>query len=124
MMLYMSVLCALRTDLLIAAETESLNLAGVETAPCFIFRVGVAMKGQVQRNNGYSQSGDDVGGVADWAEEFAKGLECSGTEDRRSSGLSPFLLLKHTQHVFYLRIKREGIRQRFNTFDSYFSTIC
>ena len=106
MMLYMSVLCALRTDLLIATETESLNLAGVETAPCFIFRVGVGvgMKRQAQRNNRYSQSGNDVGGVADWAEEFAKGLECSGTEDRRSSGLSPFLLFKHMQHVFYLRI--------------------
>ena len=120
----MSLLYALLADLLIATQAESLHHAGVDTAPRFIFSIGVVMKGQAHRNNGHSQSGNDVGGVADWAEEFAKGLECSRTEDRRSAGLSPFLLFKHTQHIFYLRINMEGIRQRFNTFDSDFSSIC
>ena len=106
-MLSMSVLCALLTDLLIAAEAESLHHAGVDTAPHAIFRVGVPMKGQAHRNNGYPQSGYDVRGVADWAEELAKGLECLGTEQTRTSGLRPFLFLKDTQHVFYLRINRE-----------------
>ena len=101
-MLSMGVLCALLTDLLVAAEAVSLHHAGLETAPCFIFRVCAAMKGQAQRNNGYSQSRDDVRGVA---------------EDMRSSGLSPFLLFKHTQHIFYLKINTERIRQKFNTFD-------
>ena len=59
-MLSMGVLCALLTDLLIAAEAESFHHAAVDTAPRFIFRVGVGMKGQAQRNNGYSQPGNDV----------------------------------------------------------------
>ena len=107
-MLSMSVLCALLADLLIAAEAESVQHAGVDTATRDILRVGGAMQGQAQRNNGYSQSGDDVGGVADWAEELAKGLECSGVEDMRSSGLSPFLLLKHTQHIFNLQSEEKN----------------
>ena len=99
------VFCALFADLLIAAEAESLHHhAGVDTTPCFIFGVGGAMKGLAHRNNGYSKSGNDVRGVADWAEELAKGLQCSGMEETNSRGLDTFLLLKHTQHILYLKM--------------------
>ena len=77
-MLSMSVLCALLTDLLIAAEAESFHHAAVDTAPRFIFRVGVGMKGQAQRNNGYSQSGNNVRGVQTGQRNLPRGCSALG----------------------------------------------
>ena len=53
-MLSMSVFYSLLADLLIAAQAEYLDQAGVNTAPHAILRVDGVMKGQAHWNNGYS----------------------------------------------------------------------